>query len=214
MPITMTCACGKTLSVPDDAAGRRARCPACNAVMQVPGTPPEPPAEPAGPRRTTDRVDEVIDAFSEDLARSRERAPEMTQIAKGLLVWAGAAALLTFLAALFADDGSLVQWLVVHLPMAIVAALLGVAMIKAWHRTPTTMTFAAPLMIGANYVMFWGWANRVSGWGTVYFVISLVYLGGFLFLYWYFRQPGVVSVFTVPAVEADASGSSEGKTSS
>lgn len=42
MPITLNCACGKSLRVPDSAAGKRAKCPACAAVLAVP-VPPEPP---------------------------------------------------------------------------------------------------------------------------------------------------------------------------
>lgn len=41
MPITFTCACGKTLRVPDASAGKRAKCPACGAVIDIPA-PPEP----------------------------------------------------------------------------------------------------------------------------------------------------------------------------
>ena len=36
MPITVTCACGKTLRAPDEAAGRRAKCPGCGAIVNVP----------------------------------------------------------------------------------------------------------------------------------------------------------------------------------
>lgn len=41
MPITLNCACGKSLRVPDSAAGKKAKCPACAAVLDVPA-PPEP----------------------------------------------------------------------------------------------------------------------------------------------------------------------------
>ena len=44
MPITFNCPCGKTLRVPDAHAGRRAKCPACNAVVPIPA--PEPLPEP------------------------------------------------------------------------------------------------------------------------------------------------------------------------
>jgi predicted RNA-binding Zn-ribbon protein involved in translation (DUF1610 family) len=38
MPINMSCpSCGKTLSAPDAAAGKKAKCPACSQVMIVPG---------------------------------------------------------------------------------------------------------------------------------------------------------------------------------
>lgn len=45
MPITFTCACGKTLRVPDTSAGKRAKCPACQAVVDIPA-PPAPEPEP------------------------------------------------------------------------------------------------------------------------------------------------------------------------
>lgn len=45
MPITLNCPCGKTLRVPDASAGKRARCPACQAVVTIPTAPP-PEAEP------------------------------------------------------------------------------------------------------------------------------------------------------------------------
>ncbi len=41
MPITFPCTCGKTLRVPDASAGRRAKCPACNAVVNIPALEPE-----------------------------------------------------------------------------------------------------------------------------------------------------------------------------
>jgi predicted RNA-binding Zn-ribbon protein involved in translation (DUF1610 family) len=54
MPINMSCpSCGKTLSAPDSAAGKKARCPSCSQIMIVPaaGTggemssnPPPPPS--------------------------------------------------------------------------------------------------------------------------------------------------------------------------
>ncbi len=211
MPIQLTCKCGKKLSVPDDAVGRRARCPACNAVMPVPGTASEPPAPAPEPLRATDRVDDVINAFTEDLAKSRERAPEMTNIAKAMLVWAGVLFLLTFLGAVFAADGSLVLWIAVFVPEAAAAALLALGIIKAWRGTPAAVAFAAPVLIGANYVTFWMWANNVRGWGALYFIVSVVSLGGYAFLYWYFRQPGVASVFeSVTVAEADASEPTKG----
>jgi hypothetical protein len=40
MPITFDCPCGKTLRVPDEHAGRRAKCPACGAVVPIPGPDP------------------------------------------------------------------------------------------------------------------------------------------------------------------------------
>src|SRR5690349_8270199 len=37
MPIVLDCPCGKQLRVPENSAGRRARCPACGRVQRVPG---------------------------------------------------------------------------------------------------------------------------------------------------------------------------------
>ena len=48
MPITFNCPCGKALRVADEHAGRRVKCPACQAVGTVPAPEPEPaPAAPA-----------------------------------------------------------------------------------------------------------------------------------------------------------------------
>lgn len=43
MPITLNCSCGKTLRVADEHAGKRVKCPACNAVIAP--APPEPAFE-------------------------------------------------------------------------------------------------------------------------------------------------------------------------
>jgi hypothetical protein len=40
MPITFSCECGKQLKVGDQFAGKRAKRPACNAVVQVPAVEP------------------------------------------------------------------------------------------------------------------------------------------------------------------------------
>jgi hypothetical protein len=37
MPISATCACGKTLRAPDEFAGRRVKCPACGTPVAIPG---------------------------------------------------------------------------------------------------------------------------------------------------------------------------------
>ena len=40
MPITTTCGgCGKAIEAPESAAGRKARCPQCGAVVVIPGEP-------------------------------------------------------------------------------------------------------------------------------------------------------------------------------
>ena len=43
MPITLNCPCGKTLRVADEHAGKRVKCPVCNAVIAPPA--PEPSFE-------------------------------------------------------------------------------------------------------------------------------------------------------------------------
>lgn len=59
MPIVVECACGKKLRAPDSSAGKRAKCPACQAVVTLPPPPErtddlyelaEDPFEPAAPR--------------------------------------------------------------------------------------------------------------------------------------------------------------------
>jgi hypothetical protein len=41
MPITFDCSCGKVLRVPDEHAGKRVKCPACNTVGSVPAPEPQ-----------------------------------------------------------------------------------------------------------------------------------------------------------------------------
>lgn len=48
MPISVTCTCGKKLSVKDELAGKRGKCPACGAMLSIP-QPPKPAAIPAEP---------------------------------------------------------------------------------------------------------------------------------------------------------------------
>jgi hypothetical protein len=40
MAITFNCGCGKTLRVPDEHGGRRAKCPACAAIVDIPAPDP------------------------------------------------------------------------------------------------------------------------------------------------------------------------------
>ncbi|MBN9118686.1 MAG: hypothetical protein J0I06_05940 [Planctomycetes bacterium] len=42
MPVRVSCTCGKHLQVPDAAAGKKVRCPACQAVLTVPADAPRP----------------------------------------------------------------------------------------------------------------------------------------------------------------------------
>ncbi len=207
MPIKVTCICGKGLTVPDEAAGRRARCPACNAVVNVPGSPPEPPPPEPEPLAGGGKMDEVFDGFAADLAKSRERAPQLTQIAMALLIWSGASFVLSLLGSLFADltqGGSLVLWFLIWLPQSIASALLALAIIKAWPRTPEAIDLAAPLIAGASYVTFWTRAINVGGASALFFVVAGVSLGGWAFLYWYFRWHGAAALFAPAEAEGVA----------
>lgn len=47
MPITVRCACGRALKVPESLAGQQGRCPACHALVDIPADLRD--AEPAGP---------------------------------------------------------------------------------------------------------------------------------------------------------------------
>ncbi len=214
MPIQLTCVCGKKLTVPDDAAGRRARCPECNAVVPVPGVAPEPPPPPPEERTATGRVDQAMDTFIEDLAKSRERAPELTQIATGLLIWSGVALILSLLASMFADEGRIILWLLIDVPMCAVGAAVGLATIKGWPRTPEMVNLLMPGMLGASYVLFWQATMIVIGWSFLHFVTAVVWLGGSGFLYWYFRWHGAAKLFDANADEPAADDPSKGKTAS
>ena len=43
MPITLNCACGKILRIPDQHAGKRVKCPACHGILST--APPQPAFE-------------------------------------------------------------------------------------------------------------------------------------------------------------------------
>jgi hypothetical protein len=50
--ISVSCSCGRALKLRDDVAGKKIKCPACQAVIEVPGAASEPdllPEEPAAP---------------------------------------------------------------------------------------------------------------------------------------------------------------------
>ena len=50
MPITLRCACGKTLRVGDELAGKRVKCPVCEAIQTVSQSVAQPGNQPALPR--------------------------------------------------------------------------------------------------------------------------------------------------------------------
>lgn len=75
MPIKFKCPCGRTLRAPDNAQGRKARCPACDRLLRLPSKPEkqtEPPADaPPEPRRDEPSA-EVGRADSAKSAQSTE----------------------------------------------------------------------------------------------------------------------------------------------
>jgi hypothetical protein len=73
MSIRANCAgCGRTLNVADKFAGKRARCPVCQGIVQIPGVTVPPPAAPpqAAP------ADEDSDSYSLPQEFERPDAPE------------------------------------------------------------------------------------------------------------------------------------------
>jgi hypothetical protein len=66
MPITFSCACGKTLRVGDEHAGKRVKCPACQTIGSVPAPRPEPEPEP---------VFEVVEPAPRPVAAPRPKRP-------------------------------------------------------------------------------------------------------------------------------------------
>ena len=75
MPISITCQCGKSLSVRDDLAGKAVKCPSCGQVIRVSGGPaaaaPRPPQPPApAPMPPAGGLDDLFDeeGFSDQVA--------------------------------------------------------------------------------------------------------------------------------------------------
>ena len=193
MAIEFECECGKKLSVPDEVAGHKAKCPSCGAVLTAPGTPP--PAEGEAPPEN--KVDQVVEGVREDIARSRERAPQLTTFAIALGGWWAAVLLLVLILSLATDYFHIVNWILVWLPQGLVGGAIAYGMIKADPRTPKCLSLAAPLIVGANYVMFWqsALATQYSGIMVLPLLIALVNIGGFAFLYFTFRKPETQALF-------------------
>ncbi|KPL04520.1 MAG: hypothetical protein AMK75_01070 [Planctomycetes bacterium SM23_65] len=189
MAIEFTCNCGKRLSVPDDVAGRRAKCPSCGAVLDVPGAAPPPPSAEG---ESTSKVDQVVDKLSADFAESRERAPQLTQIAVALAVVAGATLVLTF----FVSLSMIVVWILVWLPVSAAGGLGALGIIKAHARTPKLVQLAAPVIVGINWAMLWRAAGSPMSPGALLtLLIAAVNLAAYGFLYWYFSRHDTLLLF-------------------
>ena len=71
MPIVVRCACGKEYHFKDECAGRRAKCPACGAILSVPGLPAghtSEAAEQSAPLAAPPPADTVVKASKSRLA--------------------------------------------------------------------------------------------------------------------------------------------------
>ena len=209
MAIEFRCTCGKRLSVPEDAAGHKARCPTCGMVVIVPGTrAPEPEDEPAEPKpQPASKVDAVMEQFMADLAESRERAPEFTWIATAFAVWAGISFVLTFLVCTISSQSqyNVAVWVLVWVPQCAVGGLVALGMIKSDRRTPTLVAIGSLVIVGANWPLLWSSAIAAAGSaaGVLMMLISLANLAGYVFLYWYFRRSDTLALF-VPKAESAA----------
>ncbi|MDB5322470.1 MAG: hypothetical protein JWN40_4101 [Phycisphaerales bacterium] len=77
MSIKTPCiSCGRTLSAPDNAAGKRARCPSCGTIQQLPGNQPPPESDILEPEAVEEPAYDAppADPFAEDGAPSDEYA--------------------------------------------------------------------------------------------------------------------------------------------
>lgn len=65
MAITFGCACGRSITVKDEFAGKKGKCPSCGQIVEVPA-----PEEPKAPAPEVAAVDEEIEAASKPAAPS------------------------------------------------------------------------------------------------------------------------------------------------
>ncbi len=73
MPISLRCSCGKLLTLKDDLAGRRIKCPACGGVLAVPVSEPE-EVEPSSPEESeADESDDVEDRPKKKSQKSQKK---------------------------------------------------------------------------------------------------------------------------------------------
>ena len=79
MPIPVKCACGKTLSLKDELAGKKVKCPACQKLLSVP-TPKVPEESPDEPWNLDDS--DFEDESEEAPAKSRSSKKSASSGAK------------------------------------------------------------------------------------------------------------------------------------
>src|SRR4051794_918239 len=79
------CTCGRKLSAPVTAAGRRGRCPACKEIFTVP-TPPEPEVEPL-----VDLEDAVEEGASQSFGTRRDEDDDEIPLAPAAMAAAAPA---------------------------------------------------------------------------------------------------------------------------
>jgi hypothetical protein len=94
MPITFECGCGAELRVADEFAGKRAKCPSCEAVVPVPERRAEEPEEPRPRKAPTARRVAERDEEGEDQSRRREEGDDRPRFGKRRIT----------------DDGSAQDW--------------------------------------------------------------------------------------------------------
>src|SRR4051812_18812811 len=109
MPLSVTCQCGKRLSVPEAMAGKRVRCPVCKQIVNVPAPEPEEVAveevasEPEPPEAPRDDQDEG----EETPSRKKKKPPPEKKSKTMLFVLLGGGAVLLLSCCCF---GSLAAW--------------------------------------------------------------------------------------------------------
>jgi len=189
MTIEFRCACGKMLSVPDDAAGRKAKCPNCGALRDVPGEPP-----PVAPSVEPESIGGLrVDA-----------PPQLVALAAVMAGTAFGVLALTLIAAVAMSQW--IAWLFVWVPQAVLGGFAAFWLTQANPLAKKTLSMGAPVLIGVNYVTFW-WAVQMltqhGAEGLLCMLPAMIQLSVYAFLYWYFRRDEVETLFGAADVVAD-----------
>jgi hypothetical protein len=207
-PIKFPCKCGQTLRVPDERAGLPVQCPSCNAIMTAPGTPPDKEEEQKAPPPTA--TQKVVGTVREQIARSMERAPQLTRMAVALGGWAIAVLVLGFLISVINWSSYYFSiWLFVWLPLAAAGGFLAWWMLQARPSTPKMAEMFCPLVVGADWVVFIQsiMTGEAAGYGLTGFLVTLMALSGlagFGFLYFHLRRQDTRLLFVEQTGEEEA----------